>query len=159
MTLPLNIDFHQIILHLLNFSVLTLGLYILLYKPVKNFMETREKYYHNLHNKAEEELKHAEELKSNYEKRLDSLETEVEEYRAHALQEAKMAADEIIQNTKEKASKIIMDAHKAAQLEREKIIEGAQKEIANLVISATEKVLVKSSSESLDQFLYSVKKE
>ena len=45
MNIPLNIDWQQILLHLLNFSVLTLGLYLLLYKPVKNFMEERAEYY------------------------------------------------------------------------------------------------------------------
>ena len=35
MNIPLNIDFQQILLHLLNFAILGGGLYLLLYKPVK----------------------------------------------------------------------------------------------------------------------------
>ena len=38
MNLPLNIDFQQIALHLLNFVILAGGLYLLLYNPLKNFM-------------------------------------------------------------------------------------------------------------------------
>ena len=34
MNIPLNIDFQQILLHLLNFAILGGGLYLLLYKPV-----------------------------------------------------------------------------------------------------------------------------
>ena len=42
MNVPLNIDWQQILLHLFNFIILAGGLYLLLYKPVKNFMEKRE---------------------------------------------------------------------------------------------------------------------
>ena len=38
---PLNVDWQQILLHLLNFTILFGALYILLYKPVKDFMKGR----------------------------------------------------------------------------------------------------------------------
>ena len=41
MNLPLNIDFQQILLHLLNFVILAGGLYLLLYKPVNKFIKKR----------------------------------------------------------------------------------------------------------------------
>lgn len=159
MSLPLNIDFQQILLHLLNFSILSLGLYLLLYKPVENFMDKRAAYYLSLHNQAEAELKQAKDLKLHYDKRLDNLKTEIEEYREKAVIEAKKDAGELLKNAEAKASEIIENAKKAAQLEREKIIEGAQKEITAMIVSATEKILTESSSDSLDQFLNSVKKE
>ena len=40
--MPLNIDWQQILLHLLNFAILAGGLYFLLYAPVKSFMAKRE---------------------------------------------------------------------------------------------------------------------
>ena len=40
--LPLNIDIQQILLHLLNFTILFAGLYFILYKPVRKFMDARE---------------------------------------------------------------------------------------------------------------------
>ena len=41
MNLPLNIDFQQILLHLLNFVILAGGLYLLLYKPVNKFIKKK----------------------------------------------------------------------------------------------------------------------
>ena len=38
MGIPLNVDWQQILLHLFNFIILFGGLWLLLYKPVKNFM-------------------------------------------------------------------------------------------------------------------------
>jgi F-type H+-transporting ATPase subunit b len=46
--MPLNIDFQQIFLHLLNFTLLFAILYYLLYSPVKNFMAKRDEYYANM---------------------------------------------------------------------------------------------------------------
>ena len=52
MNIPLNIDWQQILLHLLNFVILAGGLYLLLYKPVKAFMEKRQQYYQEQDAKA-----------------------------------------------------------------------------------------------------------
>ncbi len=37
MGIPLNIDWQQILLHIFNLLILVGGLYLLLYKPVKDF--------------------------------------------------------------------------------------------------------------------------
>lgn len=43
--MPLNIDWQQILLHLLNFTILAFGLYFLLYRPVRAYMKKREDAY------------------------------------------------------------------------------------------------------------------
>ena len=48
MNIPLNIDWQQILLHWMNLAILTGGLYFLLFKPVKQFMEKREAHYKDL---------------------------------------------------------------------------------------------------------------
>lgn len=54
---PLNIDWQQILLHLLNFVILFAGLYLLLYKPVKAFMQKRREHYEKMDKDAEETSK------------------------------------------------------------------------------------------------------
>ena len=61
MNLPLNIDFQQIFLHLFNFAILAFGLYILLYKPVKDFLEKRQEHYEAMNAEAEAALEKAKE--------------------------------------------------------------------------------------------------
>ena len=56
MNIPLNIDWQQILLHLLNFVILAGGLYLLLYKPVKTFVEKRQLYYQEQDAKAAKTL-------------------------------------------------------------------------------------------------------
>ena len=48
MQLPLNIDWQQILLHALNLVILVGGLYALLFKPVKKFMDQRAENYQKM---------------------------------------------------------------------------------------------------------------
>ncbi|HPD00623.1 MAG TPA: ATP synthase F0 subunit B [Acetivibrio sp.] len=159
MNIPLNIDWQQILLHLLNFSILTLGLYLLLYNPIKNFMKERSGYYNKLDSDAQDKLKQADDLKISYEKHMGDAEATVKERKARAVQEAQEEADKLLQNAKEQAEKLLADAREAAQQERARILKEAQQEVAQMVISATEKLLTQSASGTLDQFLDAVKKE
>ena len=74
---PLNIDWQQILLHLFNFTILFGALYILLYKPVKNFMEGREAHYADMDSKATQALADAESSKASYEKKERDFDEEV----------------------------------------------------------------------------------
>lgn len=159
MNIPLNIDWQQILLHLFNFSVLTLGLYLLLYKPVSNFMEERGEHYRKLAKETQEKLRKAEDFEISYRERLGSIETEIVKRRARAAQDSRQVADDLLQSAKEQAEKLLWDAQEAAHRERGKILEGAQQEIASMAMAATEKLLTQSASGTLDQFLHAVKKE
>ena len=79
--LPLNINFTQIFLHLLNFLILYAILYFLLYKPVKNFMEKREKTYRDMDDEARDNLKASEEKKAQYDTKLSEAEVEISQIR------------------------------------------------------------------------------
>ncbi len=159
MNVPLNIDWQQILLHLLNFSILTLGMYLLLYKPVKSFMEERARHYETLDIEANKKLEEAGKLESSYNKRLKAVETEIENKKAKAAAEAKKSAELILQNARQQAEGLLSDAREAAQGERAKILDDSRQEIAYMAMTAAEKILEESASGALDQFLTAVKKE
>ncbi|NLB81423.1 MAG: ATP synthase F0 subunit B [Clostridiaceae bacterium] len=159
MKIPLNIDWQQILLHLLNFSVLSLGLYLLLYKPIKNFMEQKAGYYNKMDIDTKGKLKQAEDMEASYKERLEDLETTIENRRASAVQQIQQEINRLLENAQEQAAKIISDAQDAAQRERAKILEDTQQEIAHMAMAATEKLLAKSASDALDEFLFAVKEE
>ena len=100
MNIPLNIDWQQILLHLLNFVILAGGLYLLLYKPVKTVMEKRQ-----------------------------------------------------LSDARAQAEQILADAHAAAQREHDKLLSDAQKELKDLAVTATEKLVLQSDGDAFDQFL------
>lgn len=159
MGVPLNIDWQQILLHLFNFSILAGGLYLLLYKPVKNFMQKREDYYKKMDNSAKQKLSEAEEAKKEYSNRLLNIEAEGAKIKEKALKDAEVAAKEHIKDAEEEKKRIIAAAKETAEAERCKILNEANKEIEGIVSSAVDKLLSSSEKNPYDDFLDSAKKE
>ena len=77
MSLPLNIDLQQILLHMLNFVILVGGLYFILYSPVKKFMDQRAARYAEMDKAAADKLSEAEKLAASHQAQLDKLDEEL----------------------------------------------------------------------------------
>lgn len=150
--MPLNIDWQQILLHLFNFSLLSLGLYILLYKPVKNFMDARTAYYEGLEKETEVRLANAKELEEAKQKELDNVHAEMDEVREKILKESQEQAKQNIESSKEQGKHIIEQAKQNANKEHEAIINDAKKEIRQMAITATEKIVAKDQ-DIFDEFI------
>lgn len=151
--IPLNIDYQQIFLHLLNFAILFAVLYFLLYKPVKDFMDKRVAYYEEMDKKSAANLKEAEEKKNEYTKKLESAEAEINEFKIEAHKKAAEDNARSIQLAKEEAEKIVSSARKTAENERNKILESCNADIQSMVTDAAEKLVMKSVTDAYDSFL------
>lgn len=153
MNIPLNIDIQQILLHLLNFTILAGGLYILLYNPVKAFMDKRKEYYQGLHDEATKKVEDADNLKNEYENRLKDVEKEILATKQKANEDAKVEANKKLENARAEGEKIIAKAKAEAEYEKEKIIAGATSEIDELVGVAIDKMLQSQTGDAIDDFL------
>ncbi|MCM1568447.1 MAG: ATP synthase F0 subunit B [Roseburia sp.] len=153
MNLPLNIDLQQIFLHLFNFVILAGGLYLLLYKPVKDFMDKRAAYYENLDKEAKAKLEEAEQLNAVYREQLKEVDKEIAKNRAKAVKELQDQCDSELQTAKKQAAKLIANAQIEAEHERARILADTQKEIAGMAVAATKKLLYRSVTDTYDQFL------
>lgn len=142
MTLPLNIDFQQVLLHLLNFVILAGGLYLLLYKPVKKFMEARTAKYAEEAAKAEEAVAAAEKLKADYEARLADSEKEIARKQAEASRQAAEQAQQRIQEAQKQAEQILSESRKTAETEKKAIVDGAREELVQLAMEAARKIVL-----------------
>ncbi len=157
--MPLNIDWQQILLHLLNFVVLFAVLYFLLYEPVKKFMDKRLEYYKDMEDKANSNLQQAEELKNSYDEKLQTANNEIEEMKQAADKDISEKRAQSISNASKEAKKIISDAHNKAEADRKKLLEDAQIEIADMAVKAAEKIVSNAStSNAYDEFLDSAKR-
>ena len=141
--MPLNIDLQQILLHLFNLVLLFGILYMLLYKPVHDFMDKREEEYRQRDQKTKDALSDAEKLKSEYETKIADAERETAIERANISAAAESAREKIISDAHERASQIVEDARDKAQKEHDRLIARAQTEIADYVSKAAEKIVMK----------------
>ncbi len=152
--MPLNIDFQQIFLHLMNFTLLFGILYFILYKPVKNFMAKREEYYANMDKEATANLAASIHDKEEYAARLKAVEEELNEERDKVRKELDETYKKRVRQAEDEASKILIKARQEAEREKKNIINDAQGEISEMVAEATAKILLKSSaSDAFEQFL------
>ncbi len=151
---PLNIDLQQILLHLFNFTILFGALYILLYKPVKNFMAKREAHYSEMDQKAVQALADAENSRQAYDDKVKALDEEAKAEKSKMSKAVEAERERRLAEAKSEAEKIVADARSEADREKKEIIESAQKEIAGMVTDAMEKLtLEQSASDAFDQFL------
>ena len=153
MNIPLNINWQQILLHLLNFAILAGGLYFLLYAPVKKFMAQRILHYQEMEDDARKKVSEAEQLKEDYAGRLKEAEQEIYTLRAKAMRSAKEQSDLQLEKASKQAETILAEAKRSAEHSREKVMQEAQKELKDLAVTATEKLLLKSGGDPIDQFL------
>lgn len=152
--MPLNIDFQQIFLHLLNFTILFAILYFLLYTPVKNFMAKREEYYEQMDKEANTHLEDAVREKEEYTALRSSADAEINKEREKAHKELDQLYSIKVRQAEEDAAKILANARQDAEREKAQIINSAQAEISEMITAATEKIVLQSSaSEAFDQFL------
>ena len=157
--MPLNIDIQQILLHLFNLVLLLGILYLLLYKPVHDFMDKREED-RKRDARTKDALSDAEKLKTEYESKLAEAEKENARTRADISAAAESDREKIISDAHEKASKIIDDARDKAQAEHDRLIARAQTEIAEYVSKAAEKIVMENDTleDDFDSFFESVGK-
>ena len=155
--MPLNIDIQQILLHLLNFVILFAALYFLLYKPVREFMQKREDHYREMDEQARENLAASEQAKAAYEEKLKKAGNEIAVMREQARRDAAKERADKAQKTAEEADAILAKARADAGAEHDRILADAQKEIAEIVMEATAKVVNSPDvADSYDQFLDAV---
>ena len=92
--MPLNIDFTQVLLHMLNFVILAGALGFLLFKPITKFMADRQKHFDDLAKENEEAAKANAEMKAEYEQKLEAATVEIADMRRDAETEAANTANE-----------------------------------------------------------------
>ena len=160
--LPLNIDIQQILLHLFNFAILFAGMYFILYKPVRKFMDAREAHFKELEEEAKGKVEEGEKAKEEYETKLKNAESEILANKEKAGKETFAERERIISAANEEAAGILKKARDKSVAEHDRIINDAQKEIAELVNEATQKIVLdpkldsQSSLLSMSTFLLSI---
>ncbi len=149
-----HVDWPFLIAQIINFCIVATLLYKFAFKPVVATLDERQK-------KIQDGLQYAEEMKS----RLADAEKQHAETLKKAAEEATQLVNEARDNAKAyydkqtqeaaaKASDIVKKAEQAMEQERKQMISEVRKEVAQLVVQTTSKVLGSELNES-DRSRYS----
>lgn len=153
MSIPLNIDWQQILLHLFNFAILGGGLYLLLYRPVKQFMERRQTHYEDLYRQAEQDRARAERLREEYQARLDQADAAIARKKADAEKELNALLSQRIDEAKQQAEEILAKAREGADREEREMVSKASRELVGIAVTAAEKIALGAEGDPYEQFL------
>jgi len=156
--MPLNIDFRQIFLHMLNFVILFGGLYFLLYKPVVDFMEKRRKHYEEMAAEAEANLSDAQKAKAEYDAKVAAADEEARDIKAKARADASEESKRSREQAEREAEAILEKARADAEAEKGRMLNAAREEIEDIVSDVARKVLTQGQ-DPIEQFLASVERE
>lgn len=159
MNIPLNIDWQQILLHLFNFSILAGGLYLLLYRPIKDFMKKREEHYREVDRQAEETRAQADRLRQDYQAKLSSVDAELAQRRSQAQKELDQYRARQLEQARNEADAILEQARASARQEHDRMLAGASRELADLAVTAAEKLVLRDRGDPYEQFLDLAEKE
>ena len=90
----LGLSLTKFLLHLLNFAILFVALWLILYKPVMKFIRERQERIDREKREAEENLRASEEARRETEERLGAIDREIEEKRHAADREIESACED-----------------------------------------------------------------
>lgn len=145
-SLPLGLDGIKILLHLMNFLILLTGVTVLVYKPVKKFMDKRQKEIKDQYDSNEKAKADAELLHKEYLQRLEKADTEIMMQRADAERNSHMIKENAISVANQKAEEIIVNAEEEAASIRKETIKDIENKVAEVAVSIASAILEREIS-------------
>ncbi|MFI3209965.1 MAG: F0F1 ATP synthase subunit B [Peptostreptococcaceae bacterium] len=136
-----------------NTIVIFLILKKLLFKPVMDIIESREKEIQMSLSEGERVKKEGYKLKGEYEEKISSAKDQGQEIIKQATIRAEKKEVEIIDNAKKEASSILNKANKDVLQERQKVMNEIKDDISDIALLAASKVIQKDLDKSKHQEL------
>jgi F-type H+-transporting ATPase subunit b len=147
----LGIEWPLLISQLINFLILIVLMRMFLYKPVQNMLNTRKQRIVQSMKDAERVSAAAHEAEAEKGKVLDQARREAQEIRAQATRDAEKIAQDVRGRAETEATEIRMKAQADAVKQADLALSDANKQIADLAIMATEKLLGRELEKKSEQ--------
>ncbi len=137
----LDVNIWNFIWSAINIIILFILLKIFLFKPINKIMNERTRIIQDNIDKAEKSRREAEELKQQYADNINNAKEEAKKIVMQAHDEAETERNAIMKKSMEEASALINNAGKTIENERKRVIQQAQSQIADLAIEAASKII------------------
>ncbi len=142
-----GVNFWTMIFAWCNLLILYIVLKKILFVPIKNMIDSRQKEIDDMYSSAETAQKEANELRSEYEERISAAKEEGEEIVRTAQRKAVLREEEIIKDAEAEAERIRARAEAEIELERRRAVNDIKDEVSGMAISIAEAVIERDISE------------
>ena len=149
----LNINFTTILFQFINFIVLVVILYFLLFKKIISGVQQRKEKLEEIEQAAIRNFEESEKAKIDLQKQIENAQTKIDGRIAQAKSELEVSRYQIIDATKAKAEKIIKQALESAEFEQNRSIENFNDELTTSIMEIVKQISYKHSSEVIHNSL------
>ena len=141
-----GVNFWTMIFAWINLLILYLFLKKLLFVPVKNMIDSRQKEIDDMYTEAENSKSEASKLKSEYEEKIGRADEESEEILRTAQRRALLKEEEILREADEKAARTLERAEEQIELEKKRAINEVKNEVSEMAIGIASAVIERDVS-------------
>ncbi len=136
-----GVNFWTMLFAWCNLLILYLFLRKLLFGPIKNMIDSRQKEVDDLYADAENSCREADEMKAEYEEKMKRAEEESEEILKRAVRKAQLREEEILHEADEKAARTLKRAEEQVELEKKRAINEVKDEVSDMAIGIAAAVI------------------
>ena len=153
-----GVNFWTMIFAWCNLLVLYFFLRKLLFKPVKNMIDSRQKEIDDMYADAEKSREDADAMKADYEEKISHAKEESEEILKNAVRRAQLREEEILREANDKAARVMKRAEEQVELEKKRAINEVKDEVSDMAIGIASAVLERDISREehetlIDEFI------
>ena len=136
-----GVNFYTMILAWVNILILYLVLRKILFNPIKNMIDSRQKEIDDLYTDAESSRESAEAMKAEYEEKLARAEEEGDEIRRAAQRRATLREEEILREAEDTARRTLRRAEEQIELEKARALAEVKDEVSTLAVEIATAVI------------------
>ena len=153
-----GVNFWTIIFAWVNLLILYLFLKKLLFVPIKNMIDSRQKEIDDMYSDAESSRDSAKELQAEYEQKILLANDESDAILRAAQRRAELKEEEIIRDAKIEAERILDRAEEMIELEKKRAINEVKDEVSKMAIGIASAVIERDVTEDehrelIDEFI------
>jgi len=147
----LDIDFTTVIFQIINFLILVVVLYFLLFKRIVQRAETRKAELEEMHQATQANFKESEVIRSELENSTKEFNKNLEEYISKAKSEIEVARYQVINDIKAEAEQIYRQSIEDAKLAQKQSFEGFQSGIMDVALAISKRLLSGSAPNEIQE--------
>jgi F-type H+-transporting ATPase subunit b len=148
-----GIEWQLLLWQAVNFGILFGLLWKFFYKPVRKILSEREKKISESMNAADALEKKSRALEEEFKQKMTSERKEIEKIHARILLEQEQIKKDMRKKAEQEAGRVIEEARIAAEREKNEILDTIQKDVSQMVVSLTARILEREVDETVEQKL------
>ena len=156
-----GVNFWTMIFAWVNLLILYLVLKKILFKPIKNMIDSRQQEIDGMYSDAEQSKADAEAMRAEYEEKISHASEESEQILRGAVRRAQLREEEILREANAKAARTLERAEEQIELERVRALNEVKNEVSGMAVDIAsaiiERDIKKEEHEQLiDEFIDSI---